>query len=261
MIIDAHTHLSLPGREKIKPEDLIASMDEAGIDCSLVFANRSNQTGIDTDKVIEICQNYPRLKAIGSVEYKNHTQQSTDKLKKYLGGGKIYGVKFYLGYESYDILDPKLLPVYEYCEKMEKPVLFHTGALLTGVSGTLKHSHPLNVDEVATKYPNLKVVICHIGNPWIVDTAAIVAKNPNVYTDISGYFTEFAPIAAQEVEEFHKSLQIYKNFVGDFKKCIFGTDYPIYNQKEYLNAVQSVDMSNDEKKLVFSQNAKLVFNL
>jgi len=29
-------------------------------------------------------------------------------------------------------------------------------------------------------------VICHVGNPWIIDCMEVVYKNPNVYADISG---------------------------------------------------------------------------
>jgi hypothetical protein len=42
------------------------------------------------------------------------------------------------------------------------------------------------VDDVAVDYPDVKFVICHLGNPWFQDTAEVLYKNDNVYADISG---------------------------------------------------------------------------
>ena len=63
--------------------------------------------------------------------------------------------------------------------------MFHTGDTATS-TGSLKHAHPLTLDAVANLRPELKIVICHFGNPWISDVAELIYKHPNVYADISG---------------------------------------------------------------------------
>ncbi len=103
--------------------------------------------------------------------------------------------------------------------------------------------------------------MAHFGNPWIADCAAVVAKNKNVYVDLSGYFSEYKPISKEEKEDFVKQLAEFKMFVGDFKKCLFGTDWPIYSQKEYLDAVRALILTEEEKDLVFSKNAEGLFNI
>jgi predicted TIM-barrel fold metal-dependent hydrolase len=40
----------------------------------------------------------------------------------------------------------------------------------------LKYAYPLNVDEVATDNPDLKIIICHLGNPWILDCQEVLYK-------------------------------------------------------------------------------------
>lgn len=68
----------------------------------------------------------------------------------------------------------------------EIPVAIHYGD--TGYSQTqLKYSHPLTVDEVAVEYRDINFVICHMGDPWIMDTAELISKNHNVFTDLSGF--------------------------------------------------------------------------
>ena len=56
-------------------------------------------------------------------------------------------------------------------------------------------------------------------------------------------------------------MEDLRTFMGDFKKMLFGTDYPLYNQKEYIGAVQQLPLSEQEKELVFWENANVVYNL
>jgi predicted TIM-barrel fold metal-dependent hydrolase len=62
--------------------------------------------------------------------------------------------------------------------------MFHTGVLEAGSTGLLEYSHPLQIDRVATRFRNLTIVMAHMGNPWLIDCAAVLAKNENVYADM-----------------------------------------------------------------------------
>jgi predicted TIM-barrel fold metal-dependent hydrolase len=261
MIIDCHTHIGQDHGKYWTPSELIHSMDEAGIDISLILSNFHGGEGTPIEKVLEACDEFPRLKAIGNVDYSTLDAEQIEKLKDLLLQKRIFGVKCYLGYEHFYPNDKKLYPLYEFCSQKSFPVIFHTGILEVGYKGLLKYSHPLGVDELATEFPNLKIVIAHLGNPWIADCAAVVVKNKNVYADFSGYFAEYQSISKEEKEEFVQRLIQFKLFVGDFKKCLFGTDWPLYSQKEYLDAVKSLPMSKEEKHLVFSENAQTLFRI
>lgn len=257
MIIDSHTHI-----EGKTAKELLSSMDEAGIDYAMLIAGSAPlEDGITTDQVIKICAENPRLKAIGNIEYKTLDDNQIQELVDYLKEGKIHGVKLYPGYEDFYPLDEKLVPFYEQCQSLGKPVIFHTGILQPGLPGLLKQVHPLNIDDVANKFPDLKIVMAHFGNPWIVDAAVVVEKNKNVYVDISGYFVVYAHISREDVDLFVKDLISFRNSGGDLKKCLFGTDWPLYSQKEYLYAARQLPLTDEEKNLVFWKNAKEIFGL
>ena len=261
MIIDSHTHIGEDNGRYWTPEELITSMDEDGIDISLVLANFTSDTGLSTKEGIEVSKRFPRLKIIGNFDYSKIDAQQIEELERLLKEKLILGVKFYLGYEHYYPNDKKLHSFYAFCEEQNFPVIFHTGVLEQGSKGLLKYSHPLSIDELAANFPNLKIVMAHFGNPWIWDCAAVVAKNENVYVDLSGYFAEHKSIEKDEKECFIKQLSEFKFFVGDFKKCLFGTDWPLYSQKEYLEAVKSLPMTDEERDLIFSQNVKTLFRI
>lgn len=262
MIIDVHTHVGRMGRKTWTPKDLIASMDEAGIDYSILIT-LEEQPGVgqlSVEEIIKVCEQNPRLIPVGRIDYNDSISAQTEAMIGYLRAKKILAVKFYLGYQKYHANDPKLHPIYKFCGENNFPVIYHTGMLEAGFPGLLRSSHPLTIDEVADSFPDLKIVMAHMGNPWIMDCAAVVAKNKNVYMDFSGYFSEYQPIDPEEVEIFVRQLKDFKIFAG-FRKCLFGTDYPLYSQKEYLDSARQLPMTEEERELVFWKNAKEVFNL
>ena len=61
----------------------------------------------------------------------------------------------------------------------KKPVAIHTGAT-AGSNALLKYSHPLTLDEAAVAHPDVQFVMCHIGNPFLMDAAAVLEKNGNM---------------------------------------------------------------------------------
>ncbi len=261
MIIDAHTHAGEFHKKQFPAETLIASMDEAGIDYSMVISLDRAEEGSSIDEIINFCDKYPRLKPIGNFDLDDFGTEQIDKVKKYLKDGKIHAIKFYPGYQNYYPVDERILSLYEFCQSIGKPIIFHTGVLASGSKGILKQIHPLNIDEVANKFSDLKIVMAHFGNPWVMDAAAVVSKNPNVYVDFSGYFGEWVSISDEDLEMFLRVLKDFKIFTGGFKKCLFGTDWPLYNQKEYLEAVQKLPMTEEEKELVFWKNANEIYQL
>lgn len=258
MIVDSHTHI---GKKSDTTKDLLSSMKKAGIDYSMVIADSAplGNSGLSTDETIEICEQNEKLKAIGNLEYRNLGEKQIKSLVDYLKRGKIHAVKFYPGYEDFYPFDEKLFPLYKQCEELGKAVVFHTGLLAKDLPGRLKQSHPLNIDDVADKFPELKIVMAHFGNPWIVDATMVAMKNENVYVDLSGYFGPTIPKA--DVKFFKHDLKYLSGFLGGYKKCLFGTDWPTSRQKEYLAAVKQLPLNAEEKDLVLWKNAKEIYGL
>ncbi len=261
MIIDTHTHNFTENGKTFTPDDLVASMDEAGIDYSLLIADSILPGGTSTEQAIAISEKYPRIKPIGCLSVTNISDGAIGTLFSYLKQGKIHAVKLYPGYENYYLTDKRLNPFFQKMQELGFPVVIHTGFLMAGLPGLLRQAQPLYIDDLANTYPNLKIVMAHFGNPWIVDAAAVMLRNKNVYADLSGYFKEFVPISKEAVDFFVQDLQLIRNIVGDAKRFIFATDWPLYSQKEYLEAVQSLTLSSEEQDLIFWKNAKELFKL
>jgi uncharacterized protein len=258
MVIDCHTHLDDDGGG----DKLLQSMDEAGIAASIVIAETLPEDMSNAAQVLEAVDESDRLWAIINCVFSKTVELSyVEELTEVLQKDRVVGLKFYLGYEEYSANDERLHQLYEYCEKHDVPIMFHTGVLEAGSSGLLEYSHPLQVDRVATRFPNLTIVMAHMGNPWLIDCAAVLAKNQNVYADMSAFFAENRSITAHDIEVFQQRMEQVRVFLYSYEKFLFGTDYPLYSQKEYLAAVQTLQMEESERELVMHGNAARLFGL
>ena len=259
MIIDAHAHITQLNGKYWGVQDLLQSMDEAGIDMSLVIAGEF--VGESTEKILDLCNKEKRIRIIGDITYTKLSDVYLVRRFEQIKTEQIIGIKFYPGYQDFYPYDKKLFPVYKYCEQTHTPIVFHMGVLEVGYEGNGEQTHPKHIDTVAKSFPNLKIVIAHLGNPWIEDTARLVKMYPHVYTDVSAYFTEYQKIVEQEKVEFLQAMKSFKSIAGNFTKCLFGTDWPLYDQKDYLQVVQQIPMTFEEKELIYWKNAKKIFTL
>ena len=140
----------------------------------------------------------------------------------------IVGFKIYAGYYHVDVNDAAYEPVFKLACEYGLPVAIHGGDTYFK-GGLLEYSHPLRFDRLAYTYPDLKIVICHMGFPWIMDACIIAAKNDNVYVDISGLSEgDAAECDSLRTQPLYRDY--YKQglmFLDDYKKVIFGTDWPL----------------------------------
>jgi hypothetical protein len=47
------------------------------------------------------------------------------------------------------------------------------------------------LDDIAIQFPQLKMIVAHLGHPWIGETLVLIRKHPNLYSDISATLQEF----------------------------------------------------------------------
>ena len=270
MIIDSHTHISkLPGTKF--SEDLqqnfsylTSEMSEIGVDKCLLIAGFSDDGNLrpTTAEAIDFAKNTPNISMVGSVDVLNYDQKYLLQLEEWLKDNKIVGIKLYTGYQHFYPADERCVPIYNLCIKYNKPVIFHTGDTLAGAvkNPKLKYAHPLNIDEVATDFPELEIVIAHMGNPWLVDCAEVMYKNPNVYADISGLVvgddldTPYGDIMKQKIKDLI-------NYDSANFKLMYGTDWPLCPMDVYLKFVKTLDLTQDQQDKLFFKNAQTVFGI
>ena len=269
-VIDCHVHLNnydqINNTEKKflslekRLNSLIQSMHDSSIDYSIILS--SYKVDVDrpsTSKIIGITKKYDnKLGVVAGFTIDNHTDEDLKNYRKWLRDGIIKGIKLYCGYEHYYPYDERYQRVYDLCIEYGYPLMIHTGDVFSKTA-KVKYSHPLNIDDIAVDNPELKIVMCHLGNPWFIDCQEMLYKNRNVYADISGLIVgNFTPAA--KIYYISKIKELL-GYLSEPHSLLYGSDWPICSMSSYLNFVQKLELDQESLELLMFKNAKSIFRL
>lgn len=264
-IIDCHVHVN--GYESLKNlslderiKALSDTMQANKVDQAIIISSyKINEERPSTFHILESVKNYDNIHVVAGFSISNHDEKSIiEEYRQYLKNGKIKGLKIYPGYEHYYPYDPKYQKVIDLCVEYDVPLMIHTGDTYTP-HGKVRFAHPINVDDVAVDNPELKIIICHLGNPWFLDCQEVIYKNKNVYADISG-------LVLGNFTEFYEKYLVGKitdflNYAGEPEYIMYGTDWPISSMKSYLQFVSKLDLNDEEREMIMSKNSQRLFKL
>jgi len=190
------------------------------------------------------------------------TARSLSETEEMLRGSpRLVGMKIYAGYYHVDITDPVYNVIYDLAEKYDKTIVIHTGETYSD-RGLLKYSHPLRVDDLAVARPEMRIVACHMGAPWVFDACEIAVKNPNVFIDISGIIigsTEYLTRQTANpllLDRYRQALV----FLDNYDKVLYGTDWPLVPMDAYIEFCKKL-IPCEFHENVFYKNAVRVFKL
>ena len=215
------------------------------------------------EKIKKLVQSYPEVFVgvctIAPLKYK---PEDLSKIEEDIKKGIFKAIKLFPGYELFYPYQKECTPIYELAEKNKIPVMFHTGDL-TNAKARLKYSQPLNVDDVAASFPNVNFVLCHLGNPWIMDAVEVLYKNKNAYADLSGFVAGKGDLI---FKKYYKGRQkammegIFYEF-SNVDKLMFGTDYPLTNYDFYIKFIKRLKLGKKEFNKIFFENATKLFKI
>lgn len=264
MVIDSHVHLGRNEHINAKVDELLRSMDKAGIDKSMVFAGDLND--YPTAMMLEeIKPHRDRLYGVAAYDFDyryrhrdSQLEEQEERLVELYEAGEIVAVKFYTGY--YHHMPSSLGHILWRLNEVGCPAIFHCGDCLNSVKcAKLKYAHPLNIDEVAVDYPKMNFIIAHMGYPWVRDSAEVCYKNANVYSDISGFV--YDKFEGDDIRKFSNAVNSFLDIAGN-DKLLFGSDWPIANQDSYRETVETLFIKSLCPAPEFlTQNIKRAFKL
>ena len=119
-------------------------------------------------------------------------------------------------YAGFQPDDERLNPLWEYATSHSLPVLLHTGTTFVS-QAPLDCTLPRHLDRVAIRFPEVKIIMAHLGHPYEGECVAVIRKHPNVYADVSAL--HYRPF------QLYHSLMLVQEY-GVWNKLLFGSDYP-----------------------------------
>ncbi|MEK3795649.1 amidohydrolase family protein [Paenibacillus sp. FSL R7-0204] len=223
-------------------EDYLACMDENQIAMSWVhqlsFEDVYGYEVLSNEKIAEAVRAHPdKLRGFASVNpYKGkEALAELDYAIKTLG---MQGFKLNPNdYGGFVLNDRDLLyPLYERCSELGVPVSVHTG-ITPGSIFRMKHNYPILLDDVAVDFPDLTLIVEHMGHPWNDLCYYMVGRHDNMYVTI----TAVANILIHNNPKVFRMELAKMISVCGSHKILWGSDWTVTpNIAEVLNYMQKV---------------------
>ena len=119
-------------------------------------------------------------------------------------------------YAGYKPNQPELNYLWEYATRNRLPLPVHTGTTFVD-KAPLENTIPRLIDDVAIRYPDVKIIMAHLSHPYEGECVVTIRKHPNVYADCSAL--HYRPF------QLYHSLMLVQEY-GVWDKVLFGSDYP-----------------------------------
>jgi len=127
--------------------------------------------------------------------------------------------------------DSRAMQVFAEAARLKMPVLVQQGVNVA-MAAKMEFARPYMLDEVAREYPTLKIIIAHLGYPWVDECVVMLGKHPNVFADISA-------LLSRPWQAYQALVTAYEYGVMD--KLLFGSDFPRMSATTCIEALYSIN--------------------
>ena len=127
-------------------------------------------------------------------------------------------------------------------------ILFHSGHDFAFDEENV-HSNPKRFLDVIKKFPDLKVILAHLGGYRMWDLVYKILINKNIFFDTS--FTT-------EIDD-----NVMRNIILNHgpEKILYGSDFPWQRQKKIIEKLRKIIDNKIHLNMIFFENAKKLLGL
>lgn len=265
----------------------IKTMDAAGIDLAILSPNIPGPCVLSpelalkgaqaiNDDIAEMMQTYPgRFEGIAALPWQNAAEaiQEMDRARDELG---FCSIMLFSNIGGRPVDDPDFEPIYAHAESGNFPIVIHPtfpsyGAairdyMMIPMMGFQVDSSfallRLILGGILERHPRLKILMPHVGGvlPYVIDridyqTEVMDRGRENINRAPSQYLKR---IYLDTVSPSAQAIKYAYDFSG-VDHLLFGTDHPWINTQLYVDLIEGLDIPEEEKSMIFSENAKKLF--
>lgn len=261
-MIDFHTHIfpdhiaekSIPHLAKVcqtapftdgKMNGLLASMEEAGIDCSVVLPV------VTAPKQFESIHRFAMqflegpLISFGGIHPENEDYKEKLRWIKEQG---FKGIKLHPDYQDTYFNDIRYKRIIGYATELDLIVLTHAG--LDPLCPDDIHCTPKMAAEVIDEVKPTKLILAHMGGNRMADEVERYLVGKDVYFDTS-YVLDKMP-----KEQFVRMIRNH-----GVEKILFASDSPWGGQKEFTECFQKLLLTDIEKQQIADENSRILLGI
>jgi uncharacterized protein len=199
---------------------------------TIVFGGKARRSGVWVDDryVADYVARHPES-LIGFLSVDPTQEGWRRELEEGHVGLGLRGIKLLPMYADFKPDDERLDPLWQYASRHALPVLLHTGTTFVA-QAPLDCTLPRLLDRVAMRFPEVRMILAHLGHPYEGECVVVIRKHPNVYADLSAL--HYRPF------QLYHSLMLVQEY-GVWDKVLFGTDYPFTNVRATLAGLRGLN--------------------
>lgn len=239
MIIDFHAHLftEWKGLKGITPRQMIHEMERNGVNKTVVFTMNGfwGDFSKANDELIKLTKAYSDRLIPFCTVHPYEIDKAVTEIKRCRNKFNIKGIKLHPWLQGFSVTSDEMFKLGEVAADLGMILVFH--------DGTPPYCEPLQIANLAYRFPTLKIVLGHGGlKDYYIESIISVKKFSNVYIG-----TNFSTPALEK---------LCKELKGE--KIIFGSDngFGKYSLKYYLGIIDSLSISDKTKEKILWENAK-----
>jgi uncharacterized protein len=204
----------------------------APVDRAIVLGFRARHVGVlvPNEYVAAYVNRHPE-KLIGFCSVDPQDADAVEQLEHAVRNLGLRGLKAAPIYQNVHPSDPRFVRLMQAAEALQVPVLIHQGTTFCE-QVSLELANPVLLQPLALQFPRLRMVIAHLGHPWIAETLVLIRKHRHWYSDISALY--YRPW------QFYNALVLAMEY-GVLDRLLFGTDYPFTTPASTLEALRHVN--------------------
>ncbi|MEE8442723.1 MAG: amidohydrolase family protein [Dehalococcoidia bacterium] len=199
----------------------------------------------------DVAREHPGLIAFIGVDPVMDAEAMAREVHEKQGAGAM-GIKIHPEVQRIAINDPRLWPAYRAAQETGMIVLSHTGAFRDSDGS---HSHASMAADVLRAFPDLKMILAHLGGRNCFGEALQVAQAfPNVLFDCCGVLRQVAGGYSDD------------DLVGMFRqlgvhRVLYGSDWAFADPVLDLERMATLPLNDEEKRLILRDNAATLLGL
>jgi predicted TIM-barrel fold metal-dependent hydrolase len=238
-------------------DDLAAEYEKLDMVGVLLAWDAETFTGrppLSNELVAGIVKRFPdRFVGFGSVD--PHRPDAVERVR-HLPDLGLLGLKLHPSVQGFDPSSDDAMRLFEAAALARLAVTTHAGTsgLGAGCPGgqglRIDYARPILLDRAAAAFPEMQIVLAHVGWPWHLESLAMALHKSNVFIDISGWRYRYLP--PEVLREMKGRLS------GQF---LFGSDVPMFSPADLLQEFAALDLPQDVAAKILSENAHRVLPL
>jgi len=231
-VIDAHAHIGSFGswaQVSSTATSLLAEMDQFEVEKAIVFSP-------DNNLVRDAVKRYGK-RLVGYVWPNPHETTAVKLVKQALDEWGFRGIKLHPLLNAFLPTDDIVHPIMEEARRARVPVAIH--------SGHPPFSLPWSIGELAEVYPDVRIVMLHMGHGHGVYIQAAIntaRRYENIILETSGM-------------PMHTKIREAVKTVGE-RRVVYGSDIPFHHSSVELQRVKMAGLSDRELGLVLHDNTR-----